>query len=131
MKDNRRGLTAREKQVRAHGGFVTDDLSRKLAVLSSWSKKVKKQARPTPSRAPVLVQVGRVYRHYKGARYLVLALGQDSNNDRNQELTVYYCSVDPGPRAGKWRNRFASEWCELVRWPSNAMRPRFALEKNR
>ncbi len=106
---------------------MKDRLSEKLAILS---KAVKTRAQVAVERRPI-VRVGRVYRHHRGTRYLVLGLGQDSNNDRNQELTVYYCSIDPGPRVGQWRNRFASEWCELVRWPSNTMRPRFALEKNR
>ncbi len=48
---------------------------------------------------PRTVAVGGVYRHYKGPIYVVLFIGKDSNNDRNDEPSVVYMSMDD-PRRG-------------------------------
>ena len=60
------------------------------------------------------VRAGQIYRHWKGGRYLVLGVGEDANNDRKYETTVYYCSIDPGPKAGQWRSRLWIEWIAYV-----------------
>lgn len=76
--------------------------------------------------------VGGLYIHHDtGNRYVVLSCdGQDSNNDRRQDPTVEYMSIEPGPRQGKKRYRRVSEFHESVKWPDGQMRPRFTYEFN-
>lgn len=74
-----------------------------------------------------LVVKGGIYQHYKGAQYVVLFVGQDSNNDRNKERTVVYMSLTP-PHCGAIRVRHLTEFCEDVDWPDLGWRaPRFVL----
>jgi hypothetical protein len=67
-----------------------------------------------------------VYRHYKGPRYIVLFVGQDSNNDRNREPTVVYMSLTE-PHTGSIRTRRVSEFLESVLIGGKPY-PRFELE---
>lgn len=71
------------------------------------------------------VILGGIYQHYKGALYVVLFVGQDSNNDRNKENTVIYMSLTE-PHAGAIRVRHVAEFLGEVE--SNDQRvPRFTL----
>lgn len=72
---------------------------------------------------PLVVKDG-IYQHYRGARYVVLFIGQDSNNDRNKERTVVYMSLTP-PYAGAIRVRHFDEFVEEVEWPDRTHNPRF------
>jgi hypothetical protein len=74
-----------------------------------------------------LVVKDRVYRHYKGDRYIVLFTGEDSNNDRDREPTVIYMSLDD-PHAGEIKVRRVSEFLSDV-MVDGVIQPRFELIK--
>lgn len=75
------------------------------------------------------ITVGGKYRHYKDAYYVVLFVGQDSNNDRNEEPTVVYMALT-APHAGEVKIRRVQEFCEFVLWPDGKMAPRFVLVRD-
>lgn len=65
-----------------------------------------------------------IYRHHKGPDYLLLRVGEDSTNGRNQEPVVGYEPLS-GDHVGEFRTRRLSEWMERVEWPDGIWRPRF------
>jgi hypothetical protein len=71
----------------------------------------------------IIVKDG-IYEHYKGARYVVLHVGRDSNNHANRETVVIYMSLSP-PYAGAINTRWASEFLEWVTVPGRGHVPRF------
>lgn len=66
----------------------------------------------------------RVYSHHKGGRYLVIAVADDSTNDRKGNRLVVYVSLT----YGKIKCRDLAEFTELVTWPDGVERPRFVIE---
>ena len=70
------------------------------------------------------ILLGRIYKHYKGGRYLVLNLSEESTNDRIGEQGVIYVSLT----YGKIKHRKLAEFIEDVGWPDGKRRPRFVLE---
>ena len=70
------------------------------------------------------VHPGKIYKHYKGGRYLVLHLASDSTNGRNDAEGVVYVSL----AYGILKYRELAEFVEEVQWPDGAMRPRFIPE---
>jgi hypothetical protein len=70
---------------------------------------------------------GRMYEHYKGGRYTVLLLVQDSTNarvkDTEKDDMVVYVSLTKGR---VWC-RELSEFIEPIEWPDGQTRPRFSL----
>jgi hypothetical protein len=76
---------------------------------------------------PFVVKGG-IYDHYKGGQYVVLFIATDSNNDRNDELTVVYMSLTP-PHAGALRVRHFDEFTEDVAWFDGTHKPRFVLNR--
>ncbi len=68
---------------------------------------------------------GRIYAHYKGGRYLVLHIAEESTNARPGSKGVIYVSLT----YGKIKHRDLSEFTEEVEWPDGNMRPRFVLEE--
>ena len=62
-----------------------------------------------------------VYIHHKGGKYLVLALADESTNDRKGNKVVVYVSLT----YGKIKCRDLREFIEIVKWPDGDMKPRF------
>lgn len=62
-----------------------------------------------------------VYDHYKGGKYLLLFVADDSTNNRDGNKVVIYISLT----YGKIYCRDLSEFTELVEWPDGKNRPRF------
>jgi hypothetical protein len=71
--------------------------------------------------------IGAVYTHSKGAKYLVMGVGKNSNNRDDHQPEVAYISLDPGERQGQWCFRDEVEFHEPVEWPDGKTRPRFCL----
>jgi hypothetical protein len=71
------------------------------------------------------VEIGKVYRHKKGNRYLVLHVVEESTNARSGSKGVVYVSLGDG----RINHRDLSEFEELVVWPDGEKRPRFVLDK--
>jgi hypothetical protein len=67
----------------------------------------------------------KIYKHYKGGRYLVLHNTEESTNARQGELGVVYVSLT----YGKIKHRDLAEFTEEVEWPDGKKRPRFILEE--
>ncbi|HVZ76064.1 MAG TPA: DUF1653 domain-containing protein [Candidatus Paceibacterota bacterium] len=67
---------------------------------------------------------GQIYKHYKGGRYYVLGIAQESTNKRVGKLGVVYISLT----YGILKHRDLSEFTGKVRWPDGKKRPRFILE---
>ncbi len=69
----------------------------------------------------------RIYEHYKGGKYLVLLVAEDSTNDRitddKKNKMVVYVSLTNG----KIWCRTLSEFAESVEWPDGQRRSRFVL----
>ena len=70
------------------------------------------------------ILMGKVYKHYGGGRYTVLAISEESTNSRNGMLAVVYVSLTHC----KIRHRGLVEFQEEVLWPDGIKRPRFILE---
>ena len=68
------------------------------------------------------IAVNKVYEHYKGGKYLVLLLADDSTNAREGNHVVVYISL----ANGKTYCRDASEFTQLIKWDNGDMKPRFA-----
>ncbi len=66
----------------------------------------------------------KLYRHYKGALYVVLGKARQSNNgqDEGTDVTVYYSFERKHMCV-----RNTAQFIELVQWPDGEMRPRFDL----
>jgi hypothetical protein len=69
---------------------------------------------------------GKVYLHYKGGRYLVLHIVDESTNARKGTQGVVYVSLT----YGKIKHRDLAEFIEEVEWPGGSKRPRFVLEES-
>jgi len=67
------------------------------------------------------VLVGSVYEHFKGGRYLVLFVADDSTNARKGNRLVVYVSLT----YGVVKCRDMGEFLEAVEWPDQVVRPRF------
>jgi hypothetical protein len=65
----------------------------------------------------------RVYDHYKGGRYLVLSVADDSTNNRAGNRVVVYVSLT----YGTIKCRDLVEFIELVEWPDGQKRSRFVI----
>ncbi len=68
---------------------------------------------------------GKLYKHYKGGRYLVLAITEESTDERAGEFGVVYISLT----YGKIWHRELSQFTEKVKWLDGKLRSRFLLEK--
>ncbi len=62
-----------------------------------------------------------VYTHYKGGRYLVLFVADESTNRRMGKKVVVYVSLT----YGKVHTRDWEEFTEKVKWPDGKRRTRF------
>ncbi len=72
------------------------------------------------------VFIGKVYKHHKGGRYLVLHITDESTNALVGRKGVVYVSLT----YGLVKHRDLEEFIELVEWPDGQKRPRFIIEKN-
>ena len=70
------------------------------------------------------IELGKIYKHYKGGRYLVLHLVEESTNARKGNIGVIYVSLT----YGTIKHRDLKEFIEEVEWPDNIKRPRFIPE---
>lgn len=65
-----------------------------------------------------------IYRHYKGALYVVLGLARYSNNDPHEgDRMVLYYSLEKRQLCVREMSQFEEE----VLWPDGQMHPRFSL----
>lgn len=62
-----------------------------------------------------------LYDHYKGGKYRVLFVAEDSTNDRDGNQVVVYESLT----YHVMKCRDLTEFVEPVEWPDGTMRPRF------
>lgn len=70
-----------------------------------------------------------LYRHYKGGRYLVIAVAQ--THEHNGDVDVMYVSLTHGTyttRPLQQDSRKQDSWLDLVEWPDHKIRPRFIRE---
>ncbi|MEK7063349.1 MAG: DUF1653 domain-containing protein [Patescibacteria group bacterium] len=65
----------------------------------------------------------RIYSHYRGGKFLVLFVSDDSTNSRPGNRVVVYVSLT----YGKVKSRDLSEFLEVVEWPDGQKRNRFVL----
>lgn len=71
-----------------------------------------------------------LYRHYKGGRYLLVAIAV--NHAHNGDLDCVYVSLKYGhhcTRPLKKDSRKEDSWLDGVRWPDGTRRDRFTLEE--
>ncbi len=66
-------------------------------------------------------QTGSVYEHFKGGRYTVIHIADDSTNERVGRKSVVYVSLT----YGTVKCRDLEEFNELVEWPDGTHNPRF------
>ena len=69
--------------------------------------------------------LNQIYDHYKGGKYLVLTVADESTNSRKGNRVVVYVSLT----YGKVKCRDAEEFLEIVEWPNGEKRPRFVPEQ--
>ena len=62
-----------------------------------------------------------IYEHFKGGKYYVLSVAQETTNARLGAKVVIYVSLT----YGILKVRDLSEFIELVEWPDGERRPRF------
>ena len=62
-----------------------------------------------------------VYEHFKGGKYLVLFVAEESTNSRTGNKSVVYISLT----YGVIKIRELTEFIELVEWSDGTKRPRF------
>lgn len=74
---------------------------------------------------PIDIIENRVYEHYKGGKYLVLFVADESTNKRAGSRVVVYVSLT----FGKVKCRDASEFVEVVEWPDGSKKPRFVVSE--
>lgn len=70
------------------------------------------------------ISLGKVYKHKKGGKYLVLHIVEESTNGQEGSQGVVYVSL----KEGSIYHRNLSEFVEEVKWPDGKMRPRFVPE---
>lgn len=70
------------------------------------------------------IQSGKTYEHYKGGRYTVLFVTEETTNARkgNSGGVVYVSHT-----YGKIKHRDLDEFIEEIEWPDDVVRPRFIL----
>jgi hypothetical protein len=71
------------------------------------------------------IKVGTIYTHYKGGRYYVLAVAEETTNARIGGHGIVYVSLT----YGKLKYRDLDEFCEEIEWPDGVRRPRFVPEE--
>ena len=71
-----------------------------------------------------MVQIGGVYKHYKGVLYRVLMVGLESTNGRTRDRLVIYIS----DAQHNVCVRKESEFLEPIKWPDGVVRPRFHFQ---
>ncbi len=72
------------------------------------------------------IQSGKVYKHFKGGRYTVLCLAEETSNARKgNNGGVVYISLT----YGKIKYRDFDEFVEDVEWSDGVRRPRFVVEE--
>jgi hypothetical protein len=67
-----------------------------------------------------------IYRHYKGPKYMVLAVAETHNH--NGDLDVVYLSLEMGKyctRPLRRDSRNEDSWLDIVMWPDGIERHRF------
>lgn len=64
-----------------------------------------------------------LYDHYKGGKYMVLAVGHESTNARTPGRVVVYVSL----KHAEVKCRDYDEFVEMVTWPDGNTAPRFKL----
>lgn len=69
------------------------------------------------------VKTQQMYLHYKGGKYVVLFVVDESTNARVGSKVVVYMSLT----YGKVKCRDLSEFTEEVQWPDGSRKPRFVL----
>jgi hypothetical protein len=67
-----------------------------------------------------------VYDHYKGGKYLVVSIAEDSTNARVGAKVVMYVSLT----YGKVKCRDLTEFTQMVTWPDGEKRPRFIASQD-
>ena len=72
----------------------------------------------------IMVETQAIYNHYKGGKYLVLFVVDESTNARLGQKVVVYTSLT----YGKIYCRDLSEFTEEVEWPDGSVGPRFILK---
>lgn len=65
--------------------------------------------------------LNRVYDHYRGGKYLVLAVAEETTNARKGGKVVLYVSLT----YGRLKARDFDEFIEEVEWPDGSRKPRF------
>lgn len=76
-----------------------------------------------------MVLAGNVYRHYKGGRYLVVAVAD--THEHNGEKDVVYVSLTYGKyvtRPLQRDSRNQDSWMDYVEWPDGQKRMRFITD---
>jgi len=68
--------------------------------------------------------LGKIYKHHKGGRYLVLHIVDESTNTLVGKKGVVYVSLT----YGLIKHRDLEEFIEIVEWPDGEKRPRFILD---
>jgi hypothetical protein len=74
--------------------------------------------------------VGRTYLHYKGGRYLLIAIAE--RHTHNGDYDAVYVSLERGKlcsRPYQKDSRLEDSWTDLVVWPDFEARPRFLDER--
>lgn len=69
--------------------------------------------------------IGAVYKHFKGGKYLVTAIGNNSNNSEYHQPMVAYVSLE-GEHQGEWHFRDEDQFHEEVMWNDGERRGRFS-----
>lgn len=78
------------------------------------------------------IQVGGVYRHFKGGRYRPLFVGRLSEQ-RDVEVVVYVSLTNGEIWVRPWKLPLLEGddcWSDRVEWPDGNDRPRFVLDAN-
>jgi hypothetical protein len=72
-----------------------------------------------------------VYRHFKGGRYLLVAVAETHNHNGDQDvLYVVLASGKLCTRPLFYDKRGEDSWLDEVAWPDGAMRQRFTFESS-
>jgi hypothetical protein len=77
------------------------------------------------------VTAGKVYRHYKGGRYLVTGVAETHHH--NGDLDVVYAVLSTGKlctRPLRKDSRVEDSWTDEVAWPDGKTRARFTDEED-
>jgi hypothetical protein len=75
------------------------------------------------------IEIGQIYRHYKGGRYYVTDLAE--RHTHNGDIDVLYFSLTYGKRCTRplrQDSRKEDSWTDVVPWPDGVHRQRFTPE---